>query len=131
MAKDPEYRTLVGKHGNMQSSGDGDVATVEKQQCQATWARRVVNLIDFRMRVNGKGLGSMLNNVMAKTMMREMDVAEVCSPPRVVAMAKAMGLRAGWSFDLTTHDGNGDAWDFNKVAMRNKAARKSGINPDC
>ena len=41
-----------------------------------------------------------------------------------MAMAKKMGLRAGWSLDLTTTDENGNAWDFNKVAMRNKAARK-------
>ena len=77
---------MVDKHGNMRNSGDGDVATIEQQQCQAKWARRAINLIESRTRTNGKGLGAMLNNVMAKTMMKEMDVAEVYSPPRVCAL---------------------------------------------
>ena len=65
-----------------------------------------------------------MNNVMAKTMMKEMDVAEVYSPSRVVTMAKKMGLRAGWSLDLITQDEKGNPWDFNKVSMRNKVAGK-------
>ena len=100
------------------------MATVEQHRCQAKWARHAINVIERRMQINDDGLGAMLNNIMAKSMMEEMDVVEVYSPPRVVAMAKRMGLRAGWSLDLTTTDENGDAWDSNKVAMRNKAARK-------
>ena len=100
------------------------MTTAEHHRCQAKWARHAINLIERRMKSNGDGLGAMLNNTMAKSMMEEMDVAEAYSPPRVVAMAKKMGLRAVWSPDVTTSDENGIAWDFNKVAMRNKAARK-------
>ena len=39
-------------------------------------------------------------------------------------MAREMGLRAGWSFDLTTTDDDGRAWDFNSVEMRNRAIHK-------
>ena len=31
-------------------------------------------------------------------------VSEVCSPARVCAAAKALGMKAGWSLDLTTKD---------------------------
>ena len=57
-------------------------------------------------------------------MFEQMEVAEVYSPPRVAKMAKQMGLRAGWSLDLTTRDENGRPWDFNDKAMRNAAVRE-------
>ena len=55
---------------------------------------------------------------------KQMQVSEVYSPPRVVEMANRMGLRGGWSLDLTTSDENGRPWDFNNKTMRNKAIRK-------
>ena len=54
----------------------------------------------------------------------QMQVSEVYSPLRVVKMANRMGLRGGWSLDLTTHDEHGRPWDFNDRTMRNKAIRK-------
>ena len=45
-------------------------------------------------------------------------VCEVYSPPRVVPAARAMGLPGGWSLDLTTHDAEGRAWDFDKSEVR-------------
>ena len=39
-------------------------------------------------------------------------------------MARKMGLRAGWGLDLTTHDSDGRAWDFNSKEIRNRAARR-------
>ena len=65
-----------------------------------------------------------LNNVMKDMLLEQMDVAEVYSPPRAAKMAETMGLRAGWSLDLTTCDEAGRPWDFNNVSMRNAAVRK-------
>ena len=39
-------------------------------------------------------------------------------------MARQMGLKAGWSLDLTTNDTDGRAWNFNDPEMRNRAARR-------
>ena len=60
---------------------------------------------------------------MMHMMIAAMDVAEFYSPPRVATMASRMGLRVGWSLDLTTKDTDGRAWDFNVPEMRNRAAR--------
>ena len=65
-----------------------------------------------------------LNAIMVEMMLNQMDVAEVYSPPRVAAMARRMGLRQGWSLDLTTYDRDGREWDFNSLEMRNRAIRK-------
>ena len=54
----------------------------------------------------------------------KMEVAEVYSPPRVTRMAEQMGLRAGWALDLTTHDDDGRAWNFDQLEMRNRAVRR-------
>ena len=72
MTKDPEYKHLVDKHGNLKNNGDGSLTTVEQHRCQAKWARHAINLIERRMKINGDGLGAMLNNIMAKSMMGEM-----------------------------------------------------------
>ena len=42
----------------------------------------------------------------------------------MTAVAKAMGLKAGWSLDQPTQDTDGRAWDFNDVEMKNRAARR-------
>ena len=61
---------------------------------------------------------------MLKNLIMNIQVAEVYSPPRVTRMAASMGLRAGWALDLITHDEDGRPWDFDKLEMRNRAARK-------
>ena len=49
-------------------------------------------------------------------------VTEIYSPPRVVKMAKKMGLVPGLSLDLTTIDeDDGQPWDFSKKEKRDKA----------
>ena len=57
-------------------------------------------------------------------MIMSMDVAEVYSPERVVKLAKEHGLEAGFSFDITTVDGNGEPWDFTKPERRREAIRR-------
>ena len=43
---------------------------------------------------------------------------------RVAARANDLGLKAGWSLDLTTRDKDGKAWDFSKAEMRKRAIEK-------
>ena len=50
-------------------------------------------------------------------------IAEVYSPPRVVNEAKAAGLKAGFSLDLTTYNAAGQPWDFSKRSCRKEAWR--------
>lgn len=46
------------------------------------------------------------------------------SPPRVTRMVEKMGLRSGWALDLTTHNEDGRAWNFDHLEMRNRAVRR-------
>ena len=48
------------------------------------------------------------------------DIAEVYSPPRVVTVAEAAGLRGGFSLDLTVPY-QGEYWDFTKKTCRDRA----------
>lgn len=61
---------------------------------------------------------------MLRRFIAKIEVAEVYSPPRVIAMAKRMGMKAGWASDVTTKDQDVRAWDFNQLEMRNRAVRK-------
>ena len=54
---------------------------------------------------------------------RRPDVSEVYSPPRVTAMARAMGMNAGWALDLRTVDANGRKWNFEDPSRRTEALR--------
>ena len=65
-----------------------------------------------------------LTLTMKEMIVKEMDVAEVYGPPRIVEMAHKMGLRAGWGLGLTTCGEHGRPWDFNCPKMRNAAVRK-------
>ena len=61
---------------------------------------------------------------MMKLVAENIDVSELYGPPRVAARAKELGLRAGWSLDLTTKDKDGNYWDFSKNEMRQRATAK-------
>ena len=124
MVNDPEYSSLVDKHGSMKTDGEMSLITEEQHRCQKKWARQTVLEMECRNKNESYNLGGLINSVIMRLMLTEMDVAEVYSPPRVAAMAKRMGLQAGWSLDLTTRDEQGRASDFNKVEMRNHAIRK-------
>ena len=60
---------------------------------------------------------------MMEVLLNQLDVVEVYSPPRVAAMARRMGMRQGWSLDLTTCDKDGRAWGFKIVEMWNGTIR--------
>ena len=59
-----------------------------------------------------------------KHLLAKIEVAEAYNPPRVTDMARRMGLRAGWAFDITVADHDGRLWEFNQLEMRNRAIRK-------
>ena len=74
--------------------------------------------------VDGNGMEKILlelNSVVRQMCAMGVDVFEMYSPPRVVALAKRYGLREGFSLDLTTQDENGNPWDYGDPEQRAKA----------
>ena len=52
------------------------------------------------------------------------DISEAYSPPRMAKMAAQMGMRPGWSWDLTSVDpDDGKPWDFSDPKKRAKALK--------
>ena len=72
----------------------------------------------------GTNLGSQINDMMLTMLTKQMQVTEAYSPPRVAEMANKMGMRGGWSLDLTACDTDGAPWGFNSNTMRNRATKK-------
>ena len=103
MTKDPQYKTLVDKHGDMKQSGELDVVTEEMQRQQVKWLKQAITKIEQSINVMENNLGGLLNNVTMKEVMKELDVAEVYSPPRVVEMARKLGFKAGLEFGYYYH----------------------------
>ena len=50
-------------------------------------------------------------------------VAEVYSLPRMIEVARQLGMKAGFALDLTNKDEEGNQWDFSKEQMRAKALK--------
>ena len=59
-----------------------------------------------------------------RQMIMGVDVTEVYSPERVTAMARELGMTAGWAFDLTTSDEQGRPWDLSNPETQQKAVKK-------
>ena len=85
---------------------------------------RAIAAIEKKIHETTYNLEQQLTHTMFKDLIAQMEVAEVYSPSRVTDMARQMGLRAGWALDITTQDVDGREWDFNQLAMRNRAVRK-------
>ena len=49
------------------------------------------------------------------------DVSEFYSPPRVVKMARKLGMKGGVSLDLTVPASDGFIWDFSRKYCRDRA----------
>ena len=64
-----------------------------------------------------------LESVTRQMSIMGVDVAEIYSPPRVVALARKYGLRPGFSLDVTVDDDTGKPWDFNDPDQRGKAKK--------
>ena len=102
-----------------------DVINTEELEEMIGHVKKAIHQVKQKMKQeNHIGVGAQLDQTMLQMIIAGMDVAEVYSPPRVTTMAREMGLKAGWSLDLTTNDTDGRAWDFNDPEMRNRAARK-------
>ena len=57
------------------------------------------------------------------------DIAEMYSPPRMVKLARQLGLRDGWSLDLTREDpDDGKPWDFGTEEKRKKAMKMVDVD---
>ena len=107
--------------------GDDAIDMIDENQFEETLGhvRKALYHVEQKMKQeNTNNIETQLDKTMMKILLMNMEVAEVYSPPRVTQMARKMGLRAGWSLDLTTHDSDGRAWDFNNKEMRNRAARR-------
>ena len=56
------------------------------------------------------------------------EVSEIYSPPRMAEAAAAIGLKGGWSLDLTTVDDDGKCWDFSNADMKARAMKKLRVD---
>ena len=125
MEGDPEYKKLLERHGVTIGMLNAEVLTEVQVNIRKHQVEKAIEEIERRERQHKRSVKEVgLNQMMRKIMFEQMEVAEVYSPPRVTKMARRMGLRAGWSLDLTTCDENGRPWDFNDKSMRNAAVRK-------
>ena len=124
MEKDQQHRELAHKHG--QGNGAQDLEVMSENQTQELLGhlRKAIEWVDNKFRKVDNSITNQLNKTMMGMLIDEIQVVEVYSPSRVAKMASDMGLRAGWSLDLTTQDTDGRYRDFNDPEMRNRAARK-------
>ena len=122
MSEDPEYKHLVQKQIRNELKKHLEVIIEEQRHEQITHVKKAILAIETQQHHDQRD--RKMNAVMMELLLNPMDVAEVYSPPRVATMVRGMGLRQGWSLDLTTCDRDGRSWDFNTNEMRNRAARK-------
>ena len=121
----PEYRKLLEKHGLAIGMIQSECMTKEQVSDKNHQVEAAILEIERKeMQCQRGAKEGQLNNMMRKLMFERMEVVEVYGPPRIFAMASQMGLRAGWSLDLSTYDERGQPWDFNQTQMRDAAVRK-------
>ena len=122
---------FINQHGKTNKCADG-YKTTETCVNMCNNLRRTISRMQTKIRQEKNkmkmqvenNLGSQFNFMMLDMLTEQMQVAEVYSPPRVAEMANQMGMRGGWSLDLTPCDTDGMPWDFNNANMRNRAVRK-------
>ena len=125
MKGDPEYRRLLEKHGYIIGMVLNEALTKVQVNEKKHQVQKAMAEIERKERQCMRGYKEgQLNCAMRQMMFENMEVAEIYSPPRITKRARRMGLRAGWSFDLTTCDENGRPWDFNCKEMGNAVVRK-------
>ena len=135
MRDDPQYRQLLQRHRQSSGSnelanltqGDSDIDVMSQDYYEERrgHVEKALHMVKQKMqRSRMQDVSTQLDQMMLQMLIMNMDIAEFYSPPRVAKMARDIGLRAGWSLDLTTNDSDGRAWDFNDVEMRKRAVRK-------
>ena len=124
MKSDPQYRSLMEKHGHVSNEQSVEMVTDVQREEMLGHIRKAIYYINQSKERIRSPIEHGLDKAMMELLIANIEVAEVYSPPRVVTMAKTMGLKAGWSLDLTTKEVDGRQWNFNEVEMRNRAIRK-------
>ena len=124
MKDDPQYRSLMEKHGIAHESSSLEMISEVEREEMLGHVRKAIYQVNNMPTRQKSDTERKLDKAMMELLIANMQVAEVYSPPRVTAMARAIGLRAGWSLDLTTRDSDGRLWGFNELEMRNRAIRK-------
>ena len=125
MEKDPEYGGLVQKHDRQQEGDNVEMIITEQMEETRGHVKKAIHSIQQQMKMEHCDVSNQLDATMLKMLIGKIEMAEVYSPPRVTEVARKMGLRAGWSLDITICDKDGRNWDFNNVEMRNRAVRKA------
>ena len=124
MRSDLQYRSLMEKHGFEPNEQSVEMVTETQRDDMLGHIKKAIYHVNSQRGHRTSELEHRLDKAMVELLMINVQVAEVYSPPRVAAMARTMGLRAGWSLDLTTRDHDGKWWNFNDLEMRNRAIRK-------
>ena len=121
MKEDPTYRNLIHKHDKQQAGESLEMLTTDQVEEMIGRVRKAIHCIEQKIAKEQQNLSTQLDKTILRSLIGKIEMVEVYSPPRVTEVARTMGLKAGWSLDITTRDSDGKAWDFN---MRNRAVRK-------
>ena len=124
MQNDQEYKRLMYKHEVHQEAGNLEMLTEAQVRERHHNVLRAIAAIEKKIHETIYNMEQQFIQTLFKDLIAKMEVAEVYSPSRVIDMARQMGLRAGWALDSATQDVDGREWDFNQLAMRNRAVRK-------
>ena len=124
MKADPQYGNLMEKHGIDVEVANLELVSEIQRGEMLVHVRKAIHHIDQTSGRQRSDTERTIDKAMMEQLITNMHVAEIYNPPRVTAMARSMGMRAGWSLDLTTQDSDGRRWDFNELEMRNRAIRK-------
>ena len=124
MEGDPQCAELLKKHKG--DGADQEIEILQEDQAQEVLGhlRKAIYWLEARGESGDTAKQRQLDKMMMSMLVDNTQVAEIYSPPRVAKIAKSMGLRAGWSLDLTTQDEDGRNWDFTGSVKRNRAARE-------
>ena len=134
MIEDPQYRHLIQRHRSESEPSDVaavtnleaeiDVISSQYHEERVGQVRKAMYNVEQKIHYERRiGIWVQFDQTMFKMLIASMEVAEFYSLPRVIERERTMGMKAGWSFDLTTIDTDGRAWNFNEVEMRNRAVR--------
>ena len=124
MKADPQYRSLMEKHGYVAEDVSLERITEMEREEMLGHVRKAIYQVNNMTGQRKSNTEQKFDRDMMELLITNMQAAEVYSPPRVAAMARTMGLKAGWSLDLATQDHDGRPWNFNALEMRNRAVRK-------
>ena len=105
MANDTEYEHLIQKQMENETGDHLKMIIDGQRHEQIAHVQRA--RLPILMQKQHDQIEEGLNATMVEVLLNQMGVAEICSPPRVAAMAKRMGMRRGWSLDFTTCDKDG------------------------